>query len=423
MKKLILAYLLLIVSMVVLAGCGGEYTGIHRNEDATVSSGGAVSGMAVSGEAVSGTAVEAEEKTTVKYENRNSTNLYTTTGEEYSTTIVQRSLDGKLVKKLKPKTRGAEIISMRYVDDEWMYYTRWNAETDPFVELWRAPIQKKEGCDDVKFEQEEKVLVSENGIFDYIYVADGCVYYAESSKVGMAQSGVCRIYDLKEKKQVKVPEGTSVLENCGSIWLGYCEGKMLLRKSAELSEDEKGGLYVLDTKSNELQMLEKDDAWWDPVVTDPVMNEKQAYYAAGDVIKTYRDGMEEPETYISEGQLKEAVRAAGLEADSIEINCLYLDDTTLYILAYEGEDESWQMMFSCDLKGKSELRFEKKLYERFEEEFCGGVFDNDIYFVDGRCLVYDWSSAYDVDGICFDLATGEEKGVTKKDAEYWWSYW
>lgn len=403
MKKLSLVYLLFFVSLVVLAGCGGEYQEANPAADGAVSSG-----------AVSGAAVETE-RIPVTYANRNSTNLYTATGEEYSKTIVQRDLDGEQVKKLKPETRGADIISMRYVDDEWMYYTRWKEETSPSAELWRAPIQKKDGCDDVQFEQEEKVLVSERGIFDDIYVVDDFVYYNEVS--APAQGGICRRYDMKNDRQVTMPAGAPVQEGAGSVWCGYCDGSMFLVRDGELTADGKGGLYVQDIHTNQFQLLEKDadeDGFWG-VVT----NEKQAYYSAGDAVKTYRNGMEEPEIFISGEQLCKAAEAAGGETDSIKIEDLYLDDTTLYILAYEGECE---MIFSCDLKGRSQPQFEKKLYERFKETLSRGEFYDEVCFVDGKCRVCSWVEEEEK-VICFDLATGEEKEVTKKDAEYWWQFW
>lgn len=406
MKKLSLVYLLFFVSMIVLAGCGDEYREANTAADGAVSSG-----------AVSGAAVETE-RIPVKYANRNSTNLYTSTGQEYSKTIMQRNLDGELVKKLKPETRGADIISMRYVDDEWMYYTRWKEGTTSSSELWRAPIQKKDGCDDVQFEQEEKVLVSEGGIFDDIYVADDFVYYNEVS--APAQEGTCRRYDMKNDRQVTMPAGAPVQEGAGSVWCGYCDGSMFLVRDGELAADGKGGLYVQDIHTNQFQLLEKDadeDGFWGFVT-----NEKQAYYLAGNEVKRYCSGMKQAETYITEEQLVKAEEAAGYPAFSLEICALYLDDTTLYILAKEKEREFPDMVFSCKLQGKCEVKFEDKLFAGVEN----GHFEGQLMIeriVDGECLLHRWADDESDGLVCFDLATGEEKEVTKKDAEYWWQYW
>lgn len=404
MKKLSLVYLLFSISLVALSGCGGEYQQANPAADGAVSSG-----------AVSGAAVETE-KIPVTYTNRNSTNLYTTTGEGYSKTIVQRNLDGELVKKLKPEARGADIISMRYVDDEWMYYTRWKEETAPSAELWRAPIEKIDGCDQVQFEQEEKVLVSEHGIFDDIYVVDDFVYYDEMN----APAQICRRYDMKNDRQVTMPAEAPVQEEAGSVWRGYCDGSMFLVRDGELTADGKGGLYVQDIHTNQFQLLEKDadeDGFWKLVT-----NETQAYYLAGNEVKRYCSGMEQAETYITEEQLVKAEEAAGYRALPLEICALYLDDSTLYILAKENVRAFGDMVFSCKLQEKCEIKFENKLFDSVEEgDFQGELMIERI--VDGKCLLHRWADDGSDTLICFDFATGEEKEVTKKDAEYWWQYW
>lgn len=362
------------------------------------------------------------ERIPLNYYERNSTNLYLSSGD-YNTVIVQRKLDGTLVKTLEPELRRADMISVRYVDDKWLYYTRWRKKDDS-AELWRAPIQKRDDCDDVKLEQEELVLVSDDGIYDSIYVAGDVLYYSEASE--REHVGAYRKYDLKRQRQVKFRNGAPKQSlYSANYWLGFCNETMFLARDDELANDDhSGGIYAQEQETDIFHRITKH------FVNCCVFNEKYMYFTEytgeedRDCVKIYGEGIREPEVYVSHKQVRAAMEEQGFakKEEEVTIEFLYLTEERLYILA-EADMQS-QVVLSCGLTGEPVLTREQKLYDRYKDKFINGEFgtEGDIYFVDGKCLVEDYSdeeSTYE----CCDLTTGETKTVTEQDEEYWWQYW
>lgn len=429
MKKYI--PIILILSMTILTACGGEYNETGKREKDAVSSG-----------AVSGAAVETEKEvvqpTAIKYNNSNSTNIYLEARGDYNKVIVQRKLDGTSEKILKPKRRGADMISVRYADDEWLYYTRWKEETPLRIELWRAPIEKKDGSDEVQFDKEEKVLVEEDRIFDNIYVAGDCVYYNEGSHLAQAQSGIYRKYDIRKQKEIEFgKEAPEQSQNRSSYWVGTCGDMAFFSEQGDFVAIEGGeepddmcGLYV--QKASDNKFVKIDDKSIN--LAEFVNNTEQFFYIGkeevdsevGAMVKYYDSSMEKAEVYISQEQLQKAMKEAELDVnEKIGVERLCLDENKLYIFTCsEDEIGAKTAIFSCELTANPVPELEEKFYVNY---FVNE--DADDYgflrFVDGKCLVgKNWDEEKgDYEYECFDLATGEAKQVTEKDAEYWWQYW
>lgn len=403
--------------IMLLSGCGEE-RGISR--EVNISKEEVVSDSAVCEDAAK-SEIQGEESS-INYANRNSTNLYLTAykNENDTSGIEQRMLDGTLVKMLKPEKKGADMISVRYVDDSGLYYTRW--ERGGATGLWRAPIDKVDGCDRVQLEQEEKVLETEQGIFDEIYCVQNQYIYFNELVPGLVQDGKYRKYDRKENKWVEFDgsapsqpqEGESVR------WVGCCGNTMIINVTSEVRSDVCNGLYEQKADTDVFEKIEINDTNFDKeTLEEMVFNEKQMYFSVssdefGTKICRFCPGENEGTIWISEEAIKKAMTQAGFEVEELSVADMCLSEKKLYMMLSNREYED--IVFSCGLTDEPVLQLEDKLYEGYggNQKLC--------WFVGDRCLIspkYMEREYYE----CFDLDTGKKKKVTKKDAEYWWQYW
>lgn len=357
------------LAAILLTGCGGL--------DSTDRQTGSAKPDAVSAGAVSETAVKQEKNDTketgkgftIKSCNANSTNLYESTGEEYSNVIVQCQLDGTKIRNLEVERKGADIISVRYVDDEWLYYTRWEKNSGD-TRLWRAPIQKKDGCDDIIFENEEFLFLSESGIFDVIYVIGDYVYYNESGG-GAKASTYCK-YDMKKKAWVTFAEGSPEQNAAnGARWVGAVGENMILFCDEELATKGNEGIYVQPVLSNKFQKIQ--ELGGDDNVAYMVSNyycSQEAFFFVCDThwdiqeddktaVKIWKPGMEKALTYVSDKDIKKELEKSTSHSKKKKIALeditycewdIWLDESHLYIHLSDigeedGEEEVW---FACD---------------------------------------------------------------------------
>lgn len=366
----------------VLTGCGGfsstgGQTETETGKPNTVSSG------AVSGSAVKETE-ESGKRFTLNSANTNSTNLYEGSGKEYSNVIVQCCLDGTKIRNLEVESKGADIISVRYVDDEWLYYTRWRKKTPGDTELWRAPIQKKDGCDDILFDQEEFLFLSEGGIFDDIYVLGDYVYYNESGG-GAKASTYCK-YDMKKKEWVTFAEGSPEQSQAnGAMWVGAVGENMILYCDEELD-----GIYVQPVSSNEFQKIQ--ELGGDDNVSYIVRNyfcSQEAFffecYTYWDItedekmaVKVWKPGMEKALTFLSDKDVKKTLEKSKSNATGKKITLedithgewdIRLDESYLYIhLSDIGGEDGEEVWLACDGIDKYSMEVLDKVPAIFADE-------------------------------------------------------
>ncbi|MCM1246055.1 MAG: hypothetical protein NC293_10485 [Roseburia sp.] len=377
------------LAAIALTGCGGVSTGSQTelgNSDA------------VSAGAVSGTALKQEKDDvkqttkgfTMKSSNSNRTNLYKQTGEEYSNVIVQCRLDGTKIRNFEVERKGADIVSVRYVDDEWLYYTRWEKKTPANVKLWRAPIQKKDGCDDILFESEEFLFLSENGIFDNIYVLGDYVYYNESGG-GAKASTYCK-YDMKKKEWMTFAEGSpQQSQGNGSRWLGAVGENMLLYCDEEMTTKENAGIYVQPLSSNAFYKIQElggdDEAFY--TVLDYVCSQEAFFFQCETdwdiqeddktAVKVWKPGMEKALTFLADKDIKKILdksefRVAGKKVTLEDIKyCewkIWLDESYLYVHLSEidEEDSGEEVWLACDGIDKYSLKILDQAPETFIKE-------------------------------------------------------
>lgn len=383
------------LAVIVLSGCGSlDFTG-RQTESGKPN---AVSAGAVSDSAVSETAIKQEKKDikktkkgfTFKSANSNSTNLYDATGKDYSNVIVQCRLDGTKIRNLEVERKGADIISVRYVDDEWLYYTRWEEKNPGDATLWRAPIQKKDGCDDILFENEEFLFLSENGIFDDIYVIGDYVYYNESGG-GAKASTYCK-YDMKKKEWVTFAKGSPEQSQAnGARWVGAVGENMILYCDEELATEGNEGIFVQPVSTNELQKIQElggdDNVSYS--VRDYALSQEAFFfvcYTDWDImedekmaVKVWKPGMEKALTFIQDKDVKKTLEKSKSNVTGKKITLedliysdwdIWLDESHLYIHLEdigdgEGGEEMW---LACDGIDKYSLKVLDKAPAIFADE-------------------------------------------------------
>lgn len=378
------------VVAIFLTGCGGLDSTSRQTESGKTD--------AVSAGAVSETAVKQEKNDiketgkgfTIKSTHSNSTNSYDATGKDYSNIIVQCQLDGTKIRNLEVPRKGADIISVRYVDDEWLYYTRWEKKNPADATLWRAPIQKKDGCDDILFENEEFLFLSESGIFDDIYVMGDYVYYNESGG-GAKASTYCK-YDIKKKDWVTFAKGSPEQSQAnGARWVGAVGENMILYCDEELATQGNEGIYVQPVSTNELQKIQ--ELGGDDNVSYSVVNyacSQEAFffgcYTDWDIledekmaVKVWKPGMEKALTFLSDKDVKktlEKFKSKKITLEDITYSdwSIWLDESHLYLCLEDigdgenGEDGEEEMWLACDGTDEINLKVLDKVPTPFSDE-------------------------------------------------------
>lgn len=389
----------LICSFIVLllSGCGGSGTSGSQNKEDSNNHPNSVSPIAVSGSAVEQEQKDAKETRkgfTIKSSHANSTNLYQgeDTEEEYSNVIVQCRLDGTKVRNLEVERKGADIISVRYVDDEWIYYTRWEKKNPGDARLWRAPIQKKDGCDNILFENEEFLFLSEGGIFDDIYVLGNYIYYNESGG-GAKASTYCK-YDMSKKEWATFEKGSPEPNAySGARWVGAVGDNMILFCDEELATEGNAGIYVQPVSSSKFQKIQElggdDNVYYS--VSHYACSQEAFFFVCDtfwDILEdkkmavmVWRPGMEKALTFACDKDVKKVLE----KSDSFKPGkkrtledfkycdwSVWLNESHLYILLEElgaaegGQEDAEDVWFACDGSDKYSLEILEK-----EPEFLG----------------------------------------------------
>lgn len=392
--------LVLICSFIVfaLSGCGGSGTSGSQNKEDGNNHPNPVTPIAVSGSATEQEQKDAKETGkgfTIKSSHANSTNLYQgeDTEEEYSNVIVQCRLDGTKIRNLEVERKGADIISVRYVDDEWIYYTRWKKKNPADAELWRAPIQKKNDCDDILFENEEFLFLSDDGIFDDIYVLGNYIYYNESGG-GAKASTYCK-YDMNKKEWVAFDKGSPEQNAAsGARWIGAVGDNMILFCDEELATEGNAGIYVQPVSSSKFQKIQElggDDNVYYSV--SHYACSQEAFFFVCDTfwdinedkkmaVMVWRPGMERALTYMCDKDAKKTLeKSKSYAAKKMTLEefkycdwSVWLDESHLYILleglgAAEGElEDAEDVWFACDGIDKYNLKILEKAPEFFWDD-------------------------------------------------------
>lgn len=389
-KKRRYQYLLALICscvLFILTGCGGFDSAGRQTEsgDPGAVSAGVVSASAVKQESGNDT-IKKGKGFTVKSHDANSTNFYKSTGKEYSNVIVQCRLDGTKIRNLEVERKGADDVSARYVDDAWIYYTRWEKKNPGDVKLWRAPIRKKDGCNDILFDNEEFLFLSEGGIFDDIYVIGDYIYYNESGG-GAKASTYCK-YDMRKKEWVTFAEGSPEQSaDSGARWIGAVGENMILFCDEELATEGNEGIYVQPVSSDRFEKIQElggDDkvayqVWHYVCSQEAFFFVCETYGKTGEekktVIKVWKPGMGRAHTCLTDEDVvkaleKSASYAAGPDITLEDIRyCewdVWLDQTHLYIqLSDIGEEDVW---LACDGTDKYSLEVLDKAPEFLEDD-------------------------------------------------------
>ena len=436
MKELMLS---IAIAAGICAGCGGEYTDPSRDgavsggavSDGAVS-GGAVSGSAVSGGAVSGQAVTPENNRNSREERQNAnyctdTNLYVEGDDESEGYyVVQMRLDGSRKKWLEIPGF-AELIS---VEENGLFCT---CEDDYENEsLCWVPIEKGEdGFDVVRTEQLEEIILKD--WIDSACVDSRYIVYTSGSEVVK--------YDRRLKqnvsKMVDIDSAEIDVKKCGNYFV-LCDGWSEIKALYYQRRDEK----------NWKKMEGGEGIYEDGVV----FGQDVFFYEREDDDNIYLCDLRKAESraFISEEQLKRAcIGLAGLkQLKFCGVQDMWYEAGRLYVQCeaawLQGKEYHMAYFLFSQSPGETEIRYEKEITECMSSRgrnrkgsFITGpdyhwrsertavehavINDAQCYRVmNGKAFfsIYDYENNRGRAG-CYDLNTGEFRWLTKKDREYY----
>ena len=422
--------LLAVLAVEACAGCGGEYTDPSRD--------GAVSGGAVSGGSVSGQAVSPENGGNSREERQNAnyctdTNLYVERGEEDEEIYVaQMRLDGSGKKKIEiPDLR--ELIS---VEEKGLFCIRspWNETEEYGLDiLCRIPIEKGgDGFDVVRTDQVEEISGREEATIHSVCVDPQYIVYVIGEEVVK--------YDRRSKQIVSETNMNSPALNirkCGNyfvLWDGWHDNEILYyqgRDEKNWKKMESGmGIYEQGT----------------------VFGQDVFFYERVDDDNIYLCDLRKAESraFISVEQLEHActglagmkqLKFCGVQDMWYEAGRLYVQCEAAWL---QGKEYHMAYFLFSQSPGETEIRYEKEITEcmssrgrnrkgsfitgpdyhwRSERTAVEHAVINDAQcyrIMNGKAFfsIYDYENNRGRAG-CYDLNTGEFRWLTKKDREYY----
>lgn len=423
---------LIICGMVagILSGCGGEMDTASVREE-----------QSVSGAAVSGQPVEMKKEISHRY--ATDTNLYFL-GDDF---VLQTRLDGTNRKEIKVKY----ITGLLGINGGYLYYvTEKNGDEEYMLdsyEIYRIPIEKDgDGWDILKGDRAELVVSDEGGAID-----DVCGMNSRYIIYERMESEQLVRYDIwtEEKTLLNMDD----LRREGAWSYGVSESDLLACTW--------GGLFIYN--------MDRDV--WEKVSdsSETYQSETVAYNENAFFYTTPNDGDGKQSTevrkcdlnnfndemFVGKKQLRQKVtEAEGIKKNEIDVcgvSDLFLEGDRLYIqvqLNWRRKDQYHVrlLMFSQGAE-ETELRYEKELTECMKtygtprkgewgyehatdqkDESKWKVWEENMEVNDGRCYgivngkafvwIHDAKKKYGRVG-CYELATGEFRWLSKKDAEYY----
>jgi len=404
MKKQWIQVLFVISVLFCMAGCNNAATKDHGT----------------AGDAVSGQKIAPEQHKYTNGRRSNSTNFYGKfdMGSERRENmkskakgIFQYSLDGERLKEI-------EIPDMRelfYVDDQWIYY---DIATEEEHSLFRAPIKKVNGSDEIHLDQKE-CLVKCDFWVDLIYMGeDYLVYYDMNS---------CYRYDFATKKSSKV-KGAKTLEKEADGEIGIFH-VLLLENGAALEGD--GNYFYYDGKKEELVSLKSEIEKGFNVVEnsgDYILYQVEA--EDFEKLHRYNKLTGEKDIILADNQIKDIIMPK--KKMQYSIYCASISNNRLYVSVCETEKKTSELgekLIWCTLDDTKEWHYDEKLYqymkkvytqdkEEYGNKLVTGHLGNIKYpyvYIENEVHNTHWAMT---PFVLYNLETGEGNEYTGNDPEY-----
>ncbi len=403
MKKQWIQVLLVISVLFCMAGCNN--VGTKNNS---------TGGDAVSGQKI---APKQHKYTNGKYSN--STNFYGVFNmdserrenmKSKTDGIFQYSLDGERLKEI-------EIPDMRelfYVDDQWIYY---DIVTEDEHSLYRAPIKKVNGNDEVHLEQQERLVKCDLWL-DLIYVGeDYLVYYDMES---------CYRYDFAAKKSSKV-KGAKPLEKLGEEWEDFYAFFSENGGALEGSEN----YFYYDIRKEELISLKREIGKGFEVVEN---SGDYIFYLINaedfEKLHCYNKLTGEKDVILADNQIKDIIMPK--KKMQYSIDSANISNNRIYVTVYETEkktSEVGEKLLWCTLDDTEEWHYEEKLYQYMKKVYTQDKEENGEKLVTGHLekikypYVYIENEVHNTHWamnpfVLYNLETGEGNEYTGNDPEY-----
>ncbi len=403
MKKQWIQVLLVISVLFCMAGCNN--VGTKNNS--------------TGGDAVSGQKIAPEQHKYTNGRHSNSTNFYGRfdMGSERRENmksktdgIFQYSLDGERLKEI-------EIPDMRelfYVDDQWIYY---DIATEEEHSLFRAPIKKVNGNDEIHLEQKER-LVKCDFWFDLIYMGeDYLVYYDMQS---------CYRYDFATKKSSKV-KGAKPLEKADEEMEIF--HVMYFENSGALQGSE--NYFYYDEKKEELVSLKSEIEKGFYVVEN---SEDYILYQVKaedfEKLHCYNKLTGEKDIILADNQIKDIIMPK--KKMQYSIYSASISNNRIYVTVYETEKKTSELgekLIWSTLDDTKEWHYEEKLYQYMKKVYTQDKEEYGNKLVTGHLgnikypYVYIQNEEHDAHWamdpfVLYNLETGEGNEYTGNDPEY-----
>lgn len=409
-------------AVIILSGCGGEERGNGDREkragravSGTAVSGSAVSGSAVSdsvvsGSAVSGVAVSGQEADP-KLPCGNDRNIY----EEGDGVLIQRRLDGTLVKTWKVK----KLYNLLYVDDEYVYYSNSyypddDGDEEPCSDVYAIPIRTGgDGNDVLMTERTEKITGSLEGVVCRPFYIDG-------------EYMICRLYDYEwgsdiiklDRKKGKIKgmrrkdeeyDGYSSFAVVGGTLFSYVEDRLCSQKPASDEQQELGTDWQCEWSRTQF-----------------FYKEKQQYMMY--------DVEQEKTSLLNEEDLLQKIA----QEEGVDRSCIYEDVTYGESLFYSRNKLYVQVIYNVDREGAPPMerkkcamfslepgpgvrqwQYEREMSEVFEQK-GKGLYAGMVY---GKAFFVIWTDVNEelLYG-SYNVSTGEVRMFDRDDAEYFQMY-
>ena len=326
--------------------------------------------------------------------------------------IFQYSLDGKRLKEI-------EIRDMRelfYVDDQWIYF---DITPEDSHSLYRAPIQKVKGNDEIHLEQKE-CLVSSDCWVDLLYIGEKYLVYYDLES--------CYQYHFATKKATKV-KGVKPLEKADDEMENFF---------AFFSED--GGslegednYFYYDTITESLVSF-RDEVGKKPRVLDNSGNLIFYELEKEDFSKLYCfDKSTKKNSVFLEKKQVEKIVLPKKKSEYYISNVNHTKDRVYVTVSETTKDtgETSDKLLWCAANDTKQWHYEEKLYEYMKKIYTQDKEDYGMTYKTG-CLgdirypyIYIENEIHNTHWamnpfVLYNLETGEGKEYTGNDPEYDW---
>ncbi len=421
----------LVLSFVfLLSSCGQNtaFDGGLRDEGEGTGTASLVSGQAVSGDSVD--ALAQGESMGERYDVCNDRNLYVEGWRKGKATIEQRMLTGELVETYPLDDAS---MSMVYVNNDEILLENWRDSEK--MKLFSIPIHHGADRDTLLPEKMREVLT-------YRYKDEssfglGNLYADKDYVVLISTDHDFQVYDRQRNKFIKIENETSASAGFFNDTLftsGARVGKCFVYVTKP-DANEKYGLHIYQLGQNTVKNVDDrcvraaaGTTWpaGGKVLYDaPERADTEGWMMGSDDdnpwhIYTYDVNTGEREVFLSHREIEEFCEEAGLEdfwPDELQV-----DGDRLYLISY-GIDRI--CVLRCNLEGKPELHYERKVSESVKYDRLGGGLKNGclLAFLEGKCVFQDdYDDEKGAEYILMDPDSGVKKKIGENDPEqiYLW---